>query len=213
MISNYLKVFVFTGVTIFFTACFKQDNTAPTISLRGSSELFLPIGTSYVEPGFEAEDDKDGDIERLVKVTGLPNMQRAAKYIIQYNVTDASGNKAVTQERIVNVYHVNTYVVGTYNTTSQCITGTNNFTLVKVDNTSPYLISIEMPSSSKFTEFKAEMIGPTKQAININFTKGDSLYIGDGFINGLGNEMSLRIYKSYQGNLTDSCLVGLFKTN
>jgi len=213
MIAKHLKVLIFITLTSFLTACFKQDNTPPNISLLGSSELFLPIGTTYTEPGFEADDDKDGDIKRLVQVTGLPNMQRAAKYIIQYNVTDASGNKAVTQERIVNVYHVNTYIIGTYNTTSQCITGTNNFTLVKVDNSSPYIISIEMPSSSKFTEFKAEMIGPTKQAININFTKGDSLYIGDGFINGLGNEMSLRIYKSYQGNLTDSCVVGLFKTN
>lgn len=213
MINTSKKLIGIFIISFLFTACFKQDNTPPVISLSGSSEIFIEIGNEYTEPGFIAEDDKDGDITRLVKVTGLPNTDRAGRYNILYNVVDASGNDATEKSRNVYVYHVNNSISGTFNTVSQCLSGNNNFTLIKTINNEPFKISVELPASSNFTEFSADMIGPSRQAISVNFEKGDTLYFGEGSVNGIGNEISLRLYKEYQSAVIDSCVLGLFKSN
>ncbi len=78
------------------------DETAPEITLFGGTEN-LTVGGTYVEPGYSAMDDVDGDITASVVVSGLPNMNVADSYTVTYNVVDAAGNGAQEMTRIVNV--------------------------------------------------------------------------------------------------------------
>lgn len=81
----------------------KKDTTAPIIVLKGENPLFVDKGTAYVEPGFDANDDTDGDISANVKVTGTVDVNTEGTYELLYNVSDAAGNKAEEKKRTVKV--------------------------------------------------------------------------------------------------------------
>ncbi len=70
------------------------DITPPVISLFGNSSMNLVVGDSYVEPGYSATDDIDGDISGQVVITGSVNTNIAGNYTLRYNVSDAAGNTA-----------------------------------------------------------------------------------------------------------------------
>ncbi|MCK5856368.1 MAG: DUF5011 domain-containing protein [Bacteroidales bacterium] len=94
-------------VLIVSTQCKKEeeekDTTPPVISLEGANPLSVDKGTAYVEPGFSASDDLDGDISSNVKVTGNVDVNTEGTYYLKYNVSDAAGNNADEQTRKVNV--------------------------------------------------------------------------------------------------------------
>ncbi|RUA26449.1 MAG: hypothetical protein DSY76_06000 [Bacteroidetes bacterium] len=97
---------VFTMV-LFSTQCKKddekKDTTPPTIVLKGANPMFVDKGTAYVEPGYEANDDTDGDISANVKVSGTVDVNTEGTYELKYNVSDAAGNKAEEKKRTVKV--------------------------------------------------------------------------------------------------------------
>ena len=39
---------------------------SPKLSLRGSSVISLALGESFLDPGFEANDNKDGNLLRVL---------------------------------------------------------------------------------------------------------------------------------------------------
>lgn len=78
------------------------DTTAPTLTLAGDNPLTLTAGSAYVEPGFSATDDRDGNLTGSVNVTGVINPNVPGSYTKTYTVQDAAGNSA-TQTRTVNV--------------------------------------------------------------------------------------------------------------
>jgi hypothetical protein len=79
------------------------DTTAPMITLEGDDPLRLKVGTEYVEPGYIAVDNYDGDIAEQVIVTGLVDHTTVGAYTLTYNVSDSSGNPALEKTRTVNV--------------------------------------------------------------------------------------------------------------
>ena len=79
------------------------DTTAPTLALTGSSSIDLPIGELYVEPGFTAIDNIDGDLNSSVAVSGTIDINTEGSYVLSYDVSDAGGNAAATQTRTINV--------------------------------------------------------------------------------------------------------------
>lgn len=85
------------------TITFSGGSSPPVITLRGSNPLPLPVGTVYVEPGFTATDNEDGNITSNVVVTGSVNHMILGSYILRYNVTDSEGNPAEEKTRTVNV--------------------------------------------------------------------------------------------------------------
>jgi len=85
------------------TINFSGGSSPPVITLRGANPLVLPVGTPYVEPGFTATDNEDGDITANVVATGSVNHVVLGKYVLRYNVTDSSGNPAVERTRTVDV--------------------------------------------------------------------------------------------------------------
>lgn len=87
------------------TGCKKDDSTPPTITLEGSSSMTISLQGTYTEPGFTAEDDRDGDLTASVtsdESSTNPNKNLAGTYTIHYEVTDAAGNTG-TEERVVQV--------------------------------------------------------------------------------------------------------------
>lgn len=80
----------------------KEDKTNPEITLKGSKNQTIHLGTSWKDPGYTATDNCDGDITNKVVVTGSVNTNKTGSYKITYTVKDNIGNSFVI-ERIVKV--------------------------------------------------------------------------------------------------------------
>ena len=79
------------------------DVSGPNIILSGGRQLYLKIGSTYAEKGYQAIDNKDGDLTAQVSVSGTVDTTRPGNYTITYTVTDSSGNTS-TVTRSVYVY-------------------------------------------------------------------------------------------------------------
>ena len=80
------------------------DTTPPVITLVGGDTTY-PADGVYVEPGFSASDDTDGDISGLVIVT-MEVLGFEGDRTYSYNVFDAAGNVAVTMTRTVGIEEI-----------------------------------------------------------------------------------------------------------
>jgi hypothetical protein len=79
------------------------DTTSPIITLIGGDPVTLEVGTPYTEPGYSASDNYDGDLTTQVVSNGSVDHTVLGRYILRYNVSDASGNPAEEKTRIVTV--------------------------------------------------------------------------------------------------------------
>ncbi len=76
------------------------DHEPPVIELKSDPEAFTPLGEAYVEEGYTAHDNVDGDITDKVVKSGKDGG------IIVYTVEDSSGN-VTTVERKINYKDMN----------------------------------------------------------------------------------------------------------
>ena len=67
-----------------------QEFTPPTLTLAGS-KVFMLAGEAYVDPGYQALDDIDGDITANVALSNL-DTNTPGIYTLTYTVTDSSFN-------------------------------------------------------------------------------------------------------------------------
>jgi peptidoglycan-N-acetylglucosamine deacetylase len=72
-----------------------SDTTEPVITLTGENNMNVCSVTDFIEPGYSAIDNYDGDLTSAVTVSTANN-------IVTYSVTDSSGNTA-TVTRNLNV--------------------------------------------------------------------------------------------------------------
>lgn len=79
------------------------DGIAPTIVLTGGSDVTVQLGSAYVDPGFNATDANDGDLNGNVTVQGTVDVNTPGTYVLRYVVTDASGNQSTIAIRRVTV--------------------------------------------------------------------------------------------------------------
>ena len=85
------------------TAC-KKD-LKPTISLRGSNSLYIPLNNEYVEYGAIAKDVYGNDL--TVSISGSVDNTKVGYYSITYSAEDLDGNKN-SVKRNIYVYNPNT---------------------------------------------------------------------------------------------------------
>lgn len=78
------------------------DDISPTIKLDGNQIMKISINKEYIEPGYKATDEYDGDITENVEVTGKVDTTNYGEYIIKYKVKD-SNNNTTEINRIVKV--------------------------------------------------------------------------------------------------------------
>ena len=77
------------------------DEENPYITLTDGT-VEVEAGSDYVEPGFSATDNVDGDITDKVEVTGDLDISKPGEYTLTYTVTDSSNNSfSVTRKVIV----------------------------------------------------------------------------------------------------------------
>ena len=82
------------------------DTVRPIITLSGPANVTIPLNSPYVEPGYAATDNVDGNITCEVAITGWVNPTTPGTYTISYDVTDGSNNTATTQNRTIHVADV-----------------------------------------------------------------------------------------------------------
>ena len=78
------------------------DMTAPELTLLGGESIKVVARNEFVDPGFTAVDDRDGDVTANVKVSGEVNVNWCDNYVLTYTVTDAAGNETMVR-RFVEV--------------------------------------------------------------------------------------------------------------
>ena len=79
------------------------DMVSPKLSLRGSSVISLGLGESFLDPGFEANDNKDGNVTSSVVVEGEVITSKEGTYMLSYSVKDDAGNISEVLTRTVVV--------------------------------------------------------------------------------------------------------------
>ena len=79
------------------------DTTPPVIALTGG-DLTLAFGDTFADLGYAANDVVDGTV--AVAVGGAVDISTAGEYTLTYDATDAAGNRAIQQTRIVTVFPV-----------------------------------------------------------------------------------------------------------
>lgn len=79
------------------------DNTAPVITMLGTSPLTVEKTVPYVDAGATALDSHDGNITGAIVVTNNVDVWNVGSYTVAYNVTDTAGNAAAAKIRTVNV--------------------------------------------------------------------------------------------------------------
>ena len=80
-----------------------EDSIAPVITLLGDTTVSIEVGDTYIDAGATAKDNYDGDITSNIVTVSNVDTTIVGIYSVTYDVTDASGNAALTITRTVNV--------------------------------------------------------------------------------------------------------------
>lgn len=99
--TNYYKHSSHAGSDV-VTAAFTTEQI-PVITLLGDNPLAWEAGVAFVDPGATAADNEDGDISNSIVVTGSVDAYAIGANVLNYNVTDSSGDVAAQVQRTVNV--------------------------------------------------------------------------------------------------------------
>jgi hypothetical protein len=94
------------------------DNTAPVITLIGSSAINHELNTPFTDPGANATDVPSQDLSSSIVVTGSVNTTLTGTYNLTYNVTDVDGNLATSVTRQVIVSDTGTPTITLLGTAS-----------------------------------------------------------------------------------------------
>lgn len=95
------KIYFIFLVSVLLISC--EDSTPPKIFLKGDLVMDHILGKTFIDPGYTAIDDEDGDITDKVKVDSL-NVNRTGTQVIQYSVEDNNGNMAEAY-RTITIYN------------------------------------------------------------------------------------------------------------
>lgn len=82
---------------------FTIDRSPPVVSLIGDNPFNIYQGSSWTDPGANALDEIDGDLNSRIKRVSQVNTSIVGDYIVTYSVTDNAGNVG-TATRTVHVF-------------------------------------------------------------------------------------------------------------
>ena len=77
------------------------DTKNPEIVIKGDKKIEIDYGSKYVEPGFEVNDNYDGEITNKTKIKNSVNTKRSGTYQIVYSVCDTSENCVSTKRQVM----------------------------------------------------------------------------------------------------------------
>ncbi|MDA7633449.1 DUF5011 domain-containing protein, partial [bacterium] len=105
-----------------------EDTTSPVIALTGDNPQEIECSTAYVELGASASDDCDQALGAVVIDASGVDVSTPGSYVVTYNISDASGNAAVTVARTVNLIDTTPPVVVLLGDSPQVIESPNAYT-------------------------------------------------------------------------------------
>ena len=79
-----------------------DDRTIPEITLDGELEMVIDYESEYLEPGYRATDDVDGDITSKVVVTTAPG-EKKNQLVYTYTVSDEHGNVTTATRTVLRM--------------------------------------------------------------------------------------------------------------
>lgn len=162
---------ILLGGIIFFIYKFtsqrtKTSNTYPKIELIGDKIIYLPLGEAYIEPGYTATDEKDGDITSKVEINKNIDTNHIGTYEIKYKVTNSLGN-STSERRFISIKLSNKVAYkDSYDNIDNTIHGwgTNN----KKDGQRP---KIDL-SNEELAKYNAYAMGPDEKVLYLTFDEG-----------------------------------------
>ncbi len=107
-ILKILSLIVILFLGFVFTDC-KRDKEDPVITLEGNSYIKLPLNKDYVEPGYSADDDKDGNITGRVSVSDSIIPDTVGLYVITYSVKDGKDKRTTVKREVERYNQAETY--------------------------------------------------------------------------------------------------------
>ncbi|KAG1663491.1 hypothetical protein GQR58_020426 [Nymphon striatum] len=110
-----------------------SDTTAPTLYMKGSTPLLLPLGESFNDPGALAIDDVDGDISYLVSESNNINTSIAGCYTQSFTVEDSSGNTSRASRTVFVGTDSERHSPNTAPVSAEDAVTTNNYETVNID--------------------------------------------------------------------------------
>lgn len=84
-----------------FHSSLNLDREAPVITLLGDEEIKWNVKTAFVDPGFTALDNIDGDLTAAVKVSGTVDINTYGTYSLEYEVSDMMGNIGKVKRTVI----------------------------------------------------------------------------------------------------------------
>lgn len=122
------KSFLFSLLITIITLSGCKDETAPTITLEGETEVESSLNKEYEDQGATATDDEDGDISDQIVSDGVVDIDLVGDYKIVYGVMDESGNDADPVTRTVLVRNEIDHLDGVYFISANLAFGTGTGT-------------------------------------------------------------------------------------
>ncbi len=77
------------------------DREPPVITLNQGETINILTNSKFEEPGWNAQDDSDGDVTEAVKTKGIVDTYNPGTYRISYSVSDSYGNEASIERTVV----------------------------------------------------------------------------------------------------------------
>lgn len=167
-------------------ACKKADHDAPVLMLLGNDTIvqWLPASAGmgyFLDPGFTARDNEDGDLTGNVAVLNPVNPNRKGVYRITYTVQDEAGN-VTTKERMVYIVNAMEHFAGSYSNCRDTCTASNNIYTASVMTSDTVNRLVRLVNFSNYSHF----IWATMTDSTISIAQGQYLDTNSvNFINGI----------------------------
>ena len=80
-----------------------KENISPQIILNGDNIIYVRHNGTYVEPGYEVNDNYDSDVYLRSKmvITNNVDVTKVGEYLVKYSVFDSSGNQTVVFRKVI----------------------------------------------------------------------------------------------------------------
>lgn len=191
-----------------------EGNNQPQIGLNGDAQIIHKLNTTWIDPGYIAIDQEDGDITNQVVVTGYVNEDSTGLYILTYTVVDSEGGTNTVTRNVIVQNEIN-YVNGQYtsitilpgggtiswtNALAASVTVNNRFQIFKIgDYFQANPIAVYDPSNDSIYISAQTFLCPADTQ--------DHTFQGSGYLNYNGTNVSIEInytdtyYDSTAGNM------------
>jgi len=173
-----------------FFACQKIEEAKipPSLSLNGSSVIYLKQGCEFDDPGVSVFDDKDLGNEIIITVDPETLPDTAGTYYIKYTAEDSDGNFSYAERKVIvlireSIEYEGTYVVKDtiFSTQSSTVADTTVSFTSTIDMKSAYPQWIEILNFNNFgPHFRAFLTHDSAGTINVNFQLHDTVITGIG---------------------------------